>query len=58
MRIVSYGKLVQNGNTRNMIFGVSYSVSYLSQLITLEPGDIIATGTPTGVDFKRQPPVL
>jgi 2-keto-4-pentenoate hydratase/2-oxohepta-3-ene-1,7-dioic acid hydratase in catechol pathway len=52
------GKLVQNGNTRNMIFGVSYIVSYLSQLMTLEPGDIIATGTPAGVGFKRQPAVL
>jgi len=52
------GKLVQNGNTKNMIFGVSYIVSYLSQLMTLEPGDIIATGTPAGVGFKRQPPVL
>src|SRR5258708_13599638 len=49
------GKLVQNGNTRNMIFGVSYIVSYLSQLMTLEPGDIIATGTPAGVGVKRQP---
>jgi len=37
---------------------VSYIVSYLSQLMTLEPGDIIATGTPAGVGFKRQPPVL
>lgn len=52
------GRLVQNGNTRNMIFGVSYIVSYLSQLMTLEPGDIVATGTPAGVGFKRQPPVL
>jgi 2-keto-4-pentenoate hydratase/2-oxohepta-3-ene-1,7-dioic acid hydratase in catechol pathway len=41
-----------------MIFGVSYIVSYLSQLMTLEPGDIIATGTPAGVGFKRQPAVL
>ncbi len=52
------GRLVQNGNTANMIFGVSYIVSYLSQLMTLEPGDIIATGTPAGIGFKRQPPVL
>lgn len=52
------GKMVQNGNTKNMIFGVSYIVSYLSRLMTLEPGDIIATGTPAGVGFKRQPPVL
>jgi 2-keto-4-pentenoate hydratase/2-oxohepta-3-ene-1,7-dioic acid hydratase in catechol pathway len=52
------GRLVQDGSTANMIFGVSYIVSYLSQLMTLEPGDIIATGTPAGVGFKRQPQVL
>jgi 2-keto-4-pentenoate hydratase/2-oxohepta-3-ene-1,7-dioic acid hydratase in catechol pathway len=51
------GVLVQDGNTAEMIFGVSYTVSYLSQLMTLEPGDIIATGTPAGVGFKRQPPL-
>ncbi len=52
------GRLLQDGNTAEMVFGVSYIVSYLSQLMTLEPGDIIATGTPAGVGFKRQPPVL
>ncbi|HXL26083.1 MAG TPA: fumarylacetoacetate hydrolase family protein, partial [Chthoniobacterales bacterium] len=52
------GRLLQDGNTAEMAFGVSYIVSYLSQLMTLEPGDIIATGTPAGVGFKRQPPVL
>lgn len=51
------GRLLQNGNTKHMIFSASYIVSYLSQLMTLEPGDIIATGTPAGVGFKRQPPV-
>jgi 2-keto-4-pentenoate hydratase/2-oxohepta-3-ene-1,7-dioic acid hydratase in catechol pathway len=52
------GGLVQDSNTSEMIFGVSYIVSYLSRLMTLEPGDIIVTGTPAGVGFKRQPPLL
>lgn len=52
------GRLVQDSNTGNMIFRVSYIVSYLSQLMTLVPGDIIATGTPAGVGFKREPPIL
>jgi 2-keto-4-pentenoate hydratase/2-oxohepta-3-ene-1,7-dioic acid hydratase in catechol pathway len=51
------GTLMQNGNTSNFIFDVRYIVSYLSQLITLSPGDLIATGTPAGVGFSRQPPV-
>jgi acylpyruvate hydrolase len=48
---------MQNGNTRNFIFDVRYLVSYLSQLMTLSPGDLIATGTPAGVGFSRKPPV-
>jgi 2-keto-4-pentenoate hydratase/2-oxohepta-3-ene-1,7-dioic acid hydratase in catechol pathway len=51
------GTLMQNGNTQNFIFDVRYIVSYLSQLITLCPGDLIATGTPAGVGFSRKPPV-
>ena len=51
------GTLMQNGNTRNFIFDVRYLVSYLSQLLTLLPGDLIATGTPAGVGFSRQPPI-
>lgn len=51
------GTLMQHGNTRNLIFDVRYLVSYLSQLLTLAPGDLIATGTPAGVGFSRQPPV-
>jgi acylpyruvate hydrolase len=50
------GEVVQNGQTNNMIFSVAYLISYLSQTMTLEPGDIIATGTPAGVGFKRKPP--
>jgi len=43
------GKLVQEGNTANLIFSVAAAVAWLSRTITLEPGDIIATGTPAGV---------
>ncbi len=49
---------MQHGNTRTFIFDVRYLVSYLSTLITLEPGDLIATGTPPGVGFARKPPLF
>jgi 2-keto-4-pentenoate hydratase/2-oxohepta-3-ene-1,7-dioic acid hydratase in catechol pathway len=52
------GKVMQSSNTAKMIFGVAYLVSYISQAITLEPGDVIATGTPDGVGIFRKPPVL
>lgn len=48
----------QNGSTRTMIFGVAHLVSYISQFMTLEPGDIIATGTPPGVGLGQKPPVF
>jgi 2-keto-4-pentenoate hydratase/2-oxohepta-3-ene-1,7-dioic acid hydratase in catechol pathway len=52
------GVRVQASNTGKMIFGVAHLISYISQGITLEPGDVIATGTPEGVGFFRDPPVL
>ena len=52
------GKVMQSSNTGKMIFKVAYLISYLSQGITLEPGDVIATGTPDGVGIFRKPPVL
>jgi 2-keto-4-pentenoate hydratase/2-oxohepta-3-ene-1,7-dioic acid hydratase in catechol pathway len=52
------GEVMQSSNTGKMIFRVAYLVSYLSQGITLEPGDVIATGTPDGVGVFRKPPVL
>jgi 2-keto-4-pentenoate hydratase/2-oxohepta-3-ene-1,7-dioic acid hydratase in catechol pathway len=52
------GEVMQSSNTSKMIFGVAHLISYLSQGITLEPGDVIATGTPEGVGVFRQPPVL
>ena len=50
------GELKQDSNTRHMIFDVATIISVLSRGMTLEPGDIIATGTPSGVGFARQPP--
>ena len=50
------GKRLQNGNTRTMIFNVALLVSYLSQFMTLEPGDVITTGTPPGVGMGMKPP--
>lgn len=49
------GKRMQTGNTSNMIFSVAHIVSYLSRFMTLEPGDIISTGTPPGVGLGRSP---
>ena len=50
------GKRMQSGSTETMIFTVAQLVSYLSRFMTLEPGDIIATGTPPGVGVGRTPP--
>jgi 2-keto-4-pentenoate hydratase/2-oxohepta-3-ene-1,7-dioic acid hydratase in catechol pathway len=50
------GKRMQTGNTRTMIFGVAALVSYCSRFMTLEPGDIITTGTPPGVGMGMKPP--
>jgi 2-keto-4-pentenoate hydratase/2-oxohepta-3-ene-1,7-dioic acid hydratase in catechol pathway len=49
------GTTVQNGSTADMIFGVAETVAFLSQIMTLVPGDIIATGTPAGVGNSRRP---
>jgi len=49
------GRRMQNGNTRTMVFGVRQLVSYLSRFMTLEPGDLIATGTPPGVGMGLKP---
>ena len=51
------GKRMQTGNTRTMIFNVAKLVSYVSQFMTLVPGDIITTGTPPGVGLGMKPPV-
>lgn len=51
------GQTMQDSNTREFIFTVPQLIAYLSQVVTLEPGDLIFTGTPPGVGFARKPPV-
>ena len=50
--------LMQDGNTSDMLFGVAELVSIISREVTLEPGDVIVTGTPSGVGVFRDPPVF
>jgi 2-keto-4-pentenoate hydratase/2-oxohepta-3-ene-1,7-dioic acid hydratase in catechol pathway len=50
------GETVQNGTTRTMVYGAAFLVSYLSQFMSLHPGDIISTGTPPGVGMGMKPP--
>lgn len=52
------GETLQNSNTRQLIFKIPELIEFLSATITLEAGDIIATGTPPGVGFARKPPVF
>ena len=51
------GQLMQDGDTANLIFDIPYLISYVSQFMTLLPGDIISTGTPAGVGLGMNPPV-
>jgi 2-keto-4-pentenoate hydratase/2-oxohepta-3-ene-1,7-dioic acid hydratase in catechol pathway len=57
IRLRLNNQVMQNSNTRQMIFGVAELLVYLSQVFTLEPGDLIFTGTPPGVGMARKPPV-
>ena len=52
------GRVLQDGNTRNFIFGIPQVIASISEILTLEPGDVIATGTPAGVGFARKPPIF
>ncbi|TCT00584.1 fumarylacetoacetate hydrolase family protein [Aquabacter spiritensis] len=58
VRSILNGKVMQDGNTSDFIFSVAKVVSTLSEIMTLEPGDMIATGTPAGVGYPRKPPVF
>ncbi len=51
------GKRMQNGSSATMVYGVKHLVSYLSQFMSLQPGDIISTGTPPGVGLGMKPPL-
>jgi 2,4-didehydro-3-deoxy-L-rhamnonate hydrolase len=57
IRAILNGTVMQDSNTSNMIFGVAEIISFVSQAITLEAGDLIITGTPAGVGAFRKPPV-
>jgi 2-keto-4-pentenoate hydratase/2-oxohepta-3-ene-1,7-dioic acid hydratase in catechol pathway len=52
------GQRMQNGTTATMVFGVQFLVSYLSRFMSLQPGDIISTGTPPGVGLGKKPPIF
>ena len=57
IRAIVNGDVLQDSSTSNMIFTVAEIIAYISQAITLEPGDLIATGTPAGVGAFRDPPI-
>ena len=57
IRCVLNGRTMQDSSTAQMVFGVAELVAYISRTLTLEPGDLIATGTPPGVGAARTPPV-
>ncbi len=52
------GRVLQDSTTAQLVFGVPALVAYLSQAMTLEPGDVVSTGTPPGVGFARKPPIF
>lgn len=52
------GELLQDGDTADMIFDIATTIATLSEVMTLEPGDVIATGTPKGVGYARTPPIF
>jgi 2-keto-4-pentenoate hydratase/2-oxohepta-3-ene-1,7-dioic acid hydratase in catechol pathway len=56
VRAVLNGETMQDGSTRDMLFGVAHIVAFVSQHFTLEPGDVLLTGTPAGVGRAKQPP--
>jgi acylpyruvate hydrolase len=58
IKLVLNGQTMQDSNTDQLIFGVPELIEFLTESITLEPGDVIATGTPPGVGFARKPPVF
>ena len=58
IRCIVNGEPLQDSSTAEMVFGVAEVIAFVSEAITLEPGDLIATGTPAGVGFARKPPIF
>jgi acylpyruvate hydrolase len=58
IKLLLNGQTMQDSNTNQLIFGVPQLIEFITESITLEPGDVIATGTPSGVGFARKPPVF
>ena len=58
IRLRLNGRTMQDSSTEQLVFGVDELVAFISETVTLEPGDVIATGTPPGVGFARTPPVF
>jgi 2-keto-4-pentenoate hydratase/2-oxohepta-3-ene-1,7-dioic acid hydratase in catechol pathway len=58
IRLALNGLIMQDSNTRDLIFGIPDLISHISRIFTLKPGDIISTGTPPGVGYVRNPPVF
>lgn len=56
IKTILSGEVMQHSNTSHMIFSVPFTISYISQICTLKPGDVILTGTPEGVGFAQDPP--
>ncbi len=56
--LILNSQIMQQSNTSHLIFPISQIIAYLSQIMTLEPGDVISTGTPAGIGILRDPPVL
>ena len=56
IRMTIGGEVLQNSNTKHLIFQIPDLIAYLSSVFTLEPGDVVSTGTPAGVGFARKPP--
>ncbi len=55
LRTLINGEVLQEGHTSRMIFSIAFLIADMSQVMTLEPGDVIATGTPSGVGMARKP---
>ena len=58
IRLRLNGEQMQGSNTRELVFGIGSLIAFLSETMTLEPGDVLLTGTPPGVGFARRPPVF